>query len=171
MRAINPRTGVELWFDSTFGGVHWESPIVIAGRLYATDEGGKLWAWETNPEPLDFFTLPPCRAIDTRLPADGPALSGNGARRRLAVAGKCSIPPDARAVAANVTVVSPTATGQISVGPSGFAGETSTLAFGAGRRRAAAVLSLTGDPLGSLVVQANLNGSTDLVLDVVGYFK
>jgi len=34
-----------------------------------------------------------------------------------------------------------------------------------------AVIGLTGDPLGSLVVQADLAGSVNLVIDIVGYFK
>jgi len=31
--------------SAAIGGVHWESPIVAAGRLYVTDEAGKLWAF------------------------------------------------------------------------------------------------------------------------------
>jgi hypothetical protein len=175
MRAFNPRTGALLWSDATFGGVHWESPIVIQGRLYATDESGKLWAWEPNPAPLDFYTLTPCRVVDTRQavgPFGGPALAGNGARRRFAVAGQCGIPADAQAIAANMTVVSPTAAGDLRLGPSGFAAPTSTINFGTGQVRANdAVLSLTGDPLGSLAVQADLAGAVHLVVDVVGYFR
>jgi hypothetical protein len=33
------------------------------------------------------------------------------------------------------------------------------------------VICLPGDPLGSLAVQADLAGSVDLVIDIVGYFK
>jgi outer membrane protein assembly factor BamB len=43
--AYDPTTGALLWSDSSPGGVHWESPIVVNGRVYVTDEGGKLWAY------------------------------------------------------------------------------------------------------------------------------
>jgi hypothetical protein len=175
MRAINPRTGALLWSDATFGGVHWESPIVIQGRLYATDEGGKLWAWAPNPAPLDYYTLTPCRAVDTRQaagPSGGPSLAGDGAKRRFAIAGQCGVPSDAQAIAANVTVVSPAGAGDLRLGPSGFAAQTATINFAAGQVRANnAMIGLTGDPLGSLAVQADLSGTADLVVDVVGYFK
>lgn len=45
INALNPTTGAVLWSDSSPGGVHWESPIVVNGRIYVTDEGGKLWAY------------------------------------------------------------------------------------------------------------------------------
>lgn len=45
INALNPQTGAVLWSDSSPGGVHWESPIVVNGRVYVTDEGGKLWAY------------------------------------------------------------------------------------------------------------------------------
>ncbi|HEX3525725.1 MAG TPA: PQQ-binding-like beta-propeller repeat protein [Thermoanaerobaculia bacterium] len=175
MRAINPRTGALLWSDATFGGVHWESPIVIQGRLYATDEGGKLWAWApAAAPPLDYYTVTPCRAIDTRQaagPAGGPSLAG-GAKRGFVIAGQCGVPADALAVAANVTVVAPAGPGDLRIGPSGFAAQTAAINFAAGQTRANnAIIALTGDPLGSLAVQADLSGTVDLVFDVVGYFK
>jgi len=175
MKGLTPQTGAPLW-SATIGGIHWESPIVAAGRLYVTDEAGKLWAFAPNAAPLQFFTLTPCRVIDTRGSAGtfgGPALQGNGARRSFPVAGQCGIPADALAVAANVTVISPSHDGDLRFGPNGFLSATSTLNFRAGQVRGNnAVIGLTGDPLGSLAVQTDIYpGSTDLALDVVGYFK
>lgn len=46
LRALDPRTGVELYRDPTLGGLHWESPIAVNGRVYATDEDGNLSAYE-----------------------------------------------------------------------------------------------------------------------------
>jgi outer membrane protein assembly factor BamB len=46
--ALDPRTGHTLWssdMPSAKGGIdaiHWESPIVVNGRLYCTDEGSNL---------------------------------------------------------------------------------------------------------------------------------
>ncbi|HEY2736945.1 MAG TPA: hypothetical protein VGK45_00995, partial [Thermoanaerobaculia bacterium] len=175
MRAIDPRNGNPLWSDTTFGAIHWESPIVIQGRLYATDESGKLWAWAPAPAPpLDYYSVTPCRAIDTRQPAGpsgGPSLAA-GAKRRFVIAGQCGVPADALAVAGNATVVAPAGAGDLRIGPSGFAAQTAAINFSTGQTRANnTVIALTGDPLGSLAVQAYLSGTADLVFDVVGYFK
>lgn len=51
VHALDPRTGKTLWTSGqasaggTIGGVHWESPIVIGGRLYCSDESGALYAF------------------------------------------------------------------------------------------------------------------------------
>ncbi|HEX6799498.1 MAG TPA: PQQ-binding-like beta-propeller repeat protein [Ktedonobacterales bacterium] len=48
---LDPRTGRGLWRSdqasagSSIGGIHWQSPIVIAGRLYCADEDGRLTAY------------------------------------------------------------------------------------------------------------------------------
>jgi len=49
--ALDPRSGRQLWGSAlptaggTIGSIHWESPIVIGGRLYCTDENGQLSAY------------------------------------------------------------------------------------------------------------------------------
>ena len=43
--ALDPTTGKELWRDSDLGGIHWESPVVVNGFVYLTDNNGKLTAW------------------------------------------------------------------------------------------------------------------------------
>ncbi|HXB55555.1 MAG TPA: FG-GAP-like repeat-containing protein [Vicinamibacteria bacterium] len=43
-RALDPVKGTQLW-SASIGGVHWESPIVINGHLFVTDEGSQLWAY------------------------------------------------------------------------------------------------------------------------------
>lgn len=177
LRALDPATGALLWSDAGIGGIHWESPIVVDGRLYVTDEGAHLWAYGADPAPAaDFYTVTPCRIGDTRGPngpSGGPALRGNGTRRLFAVAGRCGIPSSAVAVALNVTVVSPSGPGSLRVGSAGFAASTSTINFAAGETRANnAVVGLTGFPLGSLWVETDIfPGTTDLVLDVAGYFQ
>jgi len=175
VKALDPVSGLQLWTDGSIGGIHWESPIVAAGRLFLTDEGSKLWAYGPSPEPLAFFTLTPCRLVDTRQaagPLGGPMLAGNGAKRLFTVGGSCGVPADARAVAANVTIVSPSAPGDLRIGPAGIGDRTSTINFRAGQVRANnVVLSLTGNPLGEIAVQADVAGSTHFLVDVSGYFK
>lgn len=45
MRALDPTTGKTLWHDTSIGRIHWESPIVVDGVLYITDESGDLTAY------------------------------------------------------------------------------------------------------------------------------
>jgi outer membrane protein assembly factor BamB len=49
--ALDPRTGRRLWSSAqdgaggSIGGIHWESPIVVNGRLYVSDESGAMTAY------------------------------------------------------------------------------------------------------------------------------
>jgi hypothetical protein len=68
--------------------------------------------------PLGFYTLTPCRVVDTRNavgPFGGPALacSSTPAPRLFALAVACGIPATARAVSYNVAVTQPTAAGNV----------------------------------------------------------
>jgi len=175
VKALDPTTGTQLYSDSSAGGVHWESAVVVGGRLYVTDESSQLWAYEPNAAPLSFYTITPCRVVDTRQangPYGGPPLAGSGAVRSFQLAGQCGVPADAKAVAANVTVVGPAATGSFRVGPSGIVSGTSTLSFNAGQVRASnAVVGLTGAPLGFASVESAAPGPANLLIDVSGYFK
>ena len=44
IKAVNPTDGTELW-SGTIGGIHWESPVVVNGALYITDEDAHLTAF------------------------------------------------------------------------------------------------------------------------------
>jgi hypothetical protein len=103
----------------------------------------------------------------------GPALAGGGAVRAFPVAGQCGIDAAAVAVAVNATVAGPTNRGDIRLYPAGPSPNVSTLNFSAGRARANnAIVSLTGSPVGSIAVQSDLfPGTTNFLLDVVGYFR
>ena len=173
--ALEPTTGTQLFNDTSPGGIHWEATIVIQGRLYVTDQSAQLWAYEPNAAPLNYFTIAPCRVVDTRQatgPYGGPSLAAGGARRMFQLAGPCGVPAGAKAVAANITAVGGAGNGFFSVGPSGVANVTSTVSYAAGQVRAGnAVVGLTGDPLGAIWVQNESNGTTDLVIDVAGYYQ
>ncbi len=45
VRAFAPTTGKVLWQSRSIGRIHWESPIVVNGELYITDESGYLTAY------------------------------------------------------------------------------------------------------------------------------
>jgi hypothetical protein len=88
------------------------------------------------------------------------------------VSGVCAIPPTAKAVAVNLTVVLPTAAGYLTVYPAGTPLPlASTLNFRAGIVRANnAVLPLSAG--GQITVFCGMgSGSTDFLLDVTGWFE
>ncbi|GAA0710717.1 hypothetical protein [Dokdonella soli] len=41
--ARNPLTGSVLWTSPSLGGVHWQSPILVNGAIYITDNNAQLW--------------------------------------------------------------------------------------------------------------------------------
>jgi len=141
----------------------------------ATDAGGNTSEFSNCLiVPAAYYTLAPCRLIDTRGPygsLGGPALVG-GADRDFIVSGGCGIPQSASAIAANVTVTQPTAPGHLRF----YAGgdpvpSVSTINYSIGQTRANnAVLSL--GPNGDFVVRCGQSaGGVQLIVDVVGYFQ
>jgi hypothetical protein len=121
-----------------------------------------------------FFTVPPCRLIDTRNapgPYGGPTLNA-GQQRQITVSGQCGIPASARALVMNVTVVHPTTAGFLTLFPGGTAHpQTSTLNYVGGQVRAnnAVVMLGTGGTLA--VYEGQASGGADFVIDVNGYFE
>jgi glucose/arabinose dehydrogenase len=129
------------------------------------------------PAPLAsiFTPLTPCRVLDTRDPVGpwgGPSLQP-GASRNFAIAGRCGIPLDAVAVAANITVANATTAGSLSMGPAGAAPALDTIDFHAGSARANnAILGLFGAPAGTISVTSGFAlGAADLVIDVNGWWR
>jgi outer membrane protein assembly factor BamB len=51
VQALDPRTGRQLWSSAlgsaggSIGHIHWETPIVVGGHLYVTDESSNLTAY------------------------------------------------------------------------------------------------------------------------------
>jgi Tol biopolymer transport system component len=122
----------------------------------------------------DFFTLTPCRILDTRQGGQGPALT-SGLRRIVLAKGTCGIPATARAIAVNLTVVQPSAAGYLALHAGDISPEmTSALNFAAGQMRTNnAIVPLAFDGTGTLAVTPLVagNGTVHLVLDVSGYFE
>lgn len=127
-----------------------------------------------------FYTLAPCRVVDTRGGTPAPPIGGpiltSGSQRTLALTGKCSIPATARAVSLNITAVDPLGAGQLVIYPiSGEATDTSAVSFSANRTRANNAvfgLNLVGQ-LQVLPLVSNPSGpdQVHLVVDVNGYFE
>lgn len=123
--------------------------------------------------PLDFFTVAPCRLVDTRdpdSPRGGPALAA-GADRNFPLVGTCDLPPSARAVQVNVAVTGATTPGHLRLFPGPAAPVVATINYGAGQTRGNnAVVALS--PEGQLTVRCvQASGTVHFILDVTGYFQ
>ena len=117
---------------------------------------------------LDFFTVTPCRVLDTR---SGAPVAAGVDRTFVMVGGTCAVPATARAVSLNVAVTGPTAEGNVRLFPTGAAVPViSTINYSAGQTRTNnVVVSLSA--LGELTARCAPSGSTHLILDVNGYFE
>ncbi len=121
-----------------------------------------------------FFTLPPCRVLDTRNaagPYGAPAL-GSNLTRLFRLTGQCGIPSGAIAVSANLTVV-PGGAGVLSLYPgNAFPLGTSNVNFNPGQVRATnAMLELATNGVGTVGVLNGSGTATQFLLDVNGYFQ
>ena len=135
------------------------------------DSEGDTVLTVTGPTYTTYHPITPVRVLDTR---SGTGLKGKltaGVPRTFAVAGKGGIPAGADAITANATVVNSSAASSIYLGPSPIAHpSTFTLSFNKGQianRGITVALSATGSL--SVTYRAT-TGTTDLVLDVSGYF-
>jgi hypothetical protein len=120
---------------------------------------------------LDYYTLPPCRVFDSR----GGSTIATGVLRALRLEANCGIPGNAVAVSANVTVISPSAAGNLALWPWNLPTQpaTSTLNFPAGISRANnTLLALSLEGTLNVAVRGLLPpaGRYHLVIDVSGYF-
>ena len=120
---------------------------------------------------LGFYTVSPCRLVDTR-GAQGPAIAA-GASRTFTFAGACGLPSGAKSVSLNVTVVAGSTGGNVVVYPGDLAAPgTSTLNFVAGQTRANnAVMGLATNGAGTVGVKNRAAAAVHLVVDVTGYFQ
>ena len=112
--------------------------------------------------------LPPTRVLDTRTTTGA---VGPGGFVDLPIRGVANVPPDASAVALNVTITDATAATFVKVWPTPVPGDvipdTSNLNVNAGETRASMVVSRIG--VGGQVRIENASGSAQFVADVVGY--
>ena len=125
------------------------------------------------PNNTSFYTLTPCRILDTRDPNGpygGPALAASSTRV-FTIAGQCSVPATAKSVSVNVTVTQPTAPGHLILFPGGTPPSVSTINFRTGQTRANnAIVPLSATGTVS-VTDGQSSGTTHFILDVNGYFQ
>jgi uncharacterized protein (DUF1800 family) len=120
-----------------------------------------------------FYTVTPCRLLDTRLaagPHGGPALA-SGALRAIGVGARCGVSSRAVAVATNVTVTGGTSAGNVSLLPLGIPAPTSIVNFSRLQTRANNAVIPLG-PTGAVEMRAatHVAGEVHVIVDVFGYF-
>ena len=161
---------------STFTG--WSGACSGTGlcqvTMAAVKSVGASFGPQASPAPVKYFTVSPCRVIDTRRPAGplgGPALVA-GADRTFAIAGTCGIPLAAPAVSVIIVVTGPTAAGHLRLHPGGTEVPlVSAINYNAGRTRSNDAI-VTLSTLGELAVYVGqASGTVHLILDVYGYFQ
>jgi hypothetical protein len=122
------------------------------------------------PTPADYYTLTPCRLVDTRA-SQAPVLAASE-RRVWVLTDRCGVPPTAKALALNVTVVGASAPGHIRLAPGNGLTESSAINFSPAQTRANnAIIMLATDDTGRMAATNGSSGTVHLVLDVSGYFQ
>ena len=155
------------------------SPLIDAGILLAGINDGYSGSapdlgaveWTGPPPGVSYYSVTPCRLVDTRTPADGPALAAGETRTFLA-AGACGVSGGATAVSLNVAVTQPGALGNLRLFASGtLAPLVSTINYAAGQTRANNAIAPLGAD-GRLAVRCfQASGGVHVILDVNGYFQ
>jgi serine protease len=123
--------------------------------------------------PYSFYSLTPCRVVDTR---NAPGTNGGPnlgtTRRDFAVKGNCGVPTTAKAVSLNIAVTGASTSSWLTVWPAGQAmPNTAAINFSQNDwalSNGAIVGLAAGSP--DLSVQ-NANGTVAVIIDVTGYFQ
>jgi hypothetical protein len=166
--------GSDMYVSGTFD-TRWDNDVLNPAFAGLTANDFEVVELGWNPPtvaptgPTDFYTLTPCRLLDTRLaegPDGGPAVPAAG-QRVVVAADRCGIPAGAKAVSLNVTAVAPAAPGNLSFFPG-----ISTLSFTRGQTAANnAVVALASSGSGTFVLRNSSTASVHVVVDVNGYFE
>lgn len=163
------------------GRIKAEAAIVSAGvnggvSVYVSDAtqvildiDGYFVAPGTTTLALSFYPLTPCRIADTRKPSGplgGPSISG-GNSRNFTISGNCGIPSTAQAYSLNVTAVPHTTLNYLTTWPTG---ETQPYVSTLNSLTGAITANAAIVPAGSGDISIYASDTTDVVLDVNGYF-
>jgi hypothetical protein len=132
-------------------------------------------ATETSTPPKTYFyTVTPCRVVDTRNAAGqfgGPALDANS-ERTFQIPPQCGVPSTARSISLNVVAIQPTAAGVIRLFPTGRSATiASSISYGAGQIRANNAVIALGPTRAVTVKTEQSSGTAHFVIDLNGYFQ
>jgi hypothetical protein len=152
---------------------------VYVDSIYAPEEGPDHGPYTLSvtgtfgtPNNSSFYTLTPCRVLDTRDASGAPALVAGATRTFTIVGPPCLVPSDAKSVSINVTVTQPTSLGYLTLFPGGtLAPLASTINFSAAQTRASNAIVPLGASGTMSVLDGQSSGTTHFILDVNGYFQ
>jgi uncharacterized repeat protein (TIGR03803 family) len=166
--------------SSTDGRVRSNAAIVPAGT------GGAISAFASNttdlvmdidgyfttaPTALEFYPVTPCRVVDTRNATGsfgGPSITANTSRTFPLPTSSCNLPATAQAYSLNLTAVPQGPLGFLTAWPAGQTQPgTANLSSTTGTVTASAAIVPAGT---SGSIDAYASNTTDLVIDVDGYF-
>lgn len=185
---VTPQTIPNSLYRSTrpsfFGSTAWP-PIGpdVSGYVHTIparacfDQGKMPNCMTGTPAGVKFYTVPPCRVLDTRNPTGplgGPALQPFATRTFNVAASACGIPAAAAAISVNLAVTNPAKPGNLTLdrGDAAQMPLASAINFSANRTRANnAVVPLATNASGTIKVLASTAGTVDFILDVNGYFQ
>jgi hypothetical protein len=158
--------GADGYVDFTNSGKGQAELIVDLNGYYSTGTGD------------DFVPTTPVRYLDTRI---APGALGPNETYGVAIGGTCPIsactltyvPSNATAIAANLTIVSPTANGFITVSPADVptAPTASVLNFLTGQQTQNAITVGLDPSTGKFDVENASKGHTSVIVDVFGYYS
>ncbi len=156
---------------------HALSIVYKAGGAAVTDVILDITGYfEPGTGGLRFVPLTPSRILDSRTSAVLSGITGaftSSVPKTLPVQGHWGVPPSAQAVTGNLTVTGQTAGGYVSATPDPTATPaTSTLNFPKGDTMANGIVApLNGSGESSFVYKASAGKTTQLILDLSGYFE
>ncbi|HTO88142.1 MAG TPA: hypothetical protein VMR54_11540 [Thermoanaerobaculia bacterium] len=173
--------GTSMYIGGTYD-TRWDNGVLnpAFSSLHASDFEVVGLGWKppigTGSPNLAFYTLVPCRLLDTRRSpgAYGAPAVPPGLPRVVVASGQCGVPPTAKAVSVNVTVVGAPQSGDLRLFPGNAAGSSaSALNFSAGQTRANnLILMLASSGTGTFAIQNDAaTASVHVVVDVGGYFQ
>jgi len=159
----------QMLYGASYVFASWSDGGAQTHSIVTPSTAASFLARFTPTTGTDFFTVTPCRLVDTR--NTGPALSNTP--RGFVLTQQCGIPITATAVALNVTIVSPSTDGFLTLSPGSIPYQgNSTINFRAGQTRANNAILPLGDAGDVTVIPFFSNGgSGHLILDVVGWFE
>jgi sugar lactone lactonase YvrE len=138
------------------------------GNLWFTEYFGNTIGRFTPPGAATFFfTVPPCRAFDSR-----DSIPFAGGSWTVPLVGRCGVPTGAVAVALNLTVTAATTAGHIVLFADGQEPWplVSTINYVAGQTRANNAVAQLGASGATAVYVSQLSGTVHVIIDVSGYF-
>jgi probable HAF family extracellular repeat protein len=180
-------TGMDQPLVSTLNS--FQGSVVANAAIVPSGQDGAVSVYVTDPTDLildidgyfdatsgdSFYTVPPCRLADTRLPANsstdtlhGPSMGDHETRDFPVLSTSCGLPATASAYSTNVTVI-----------PAGLLSFLTTWATGQPQPLVSTLNALNGGIVANAaIVPAGTNGAvsvyvtnkTDVVLDTNGYF-